>query len=57
MAHRRVIAYATVETLKELSYLLAERGERAKQPPSCRGIRITLSALNVRRWGNNGAAM
>ena len=34
MAHRRVIAYATEETLKELSNLLADRGERAKHSPS-----------------------
>jgi len=32
MAHRRVIAYATEETLKELSRLLADRGDRAKHP-------------------------
>jgi predicted nucleic acid-binding protein len=32
MAHRRVIAYATDETLKELSNLIADRGERAKHP-------------------------
>jgi predicted nucleic acid-binding protein len=34
MAHRRLIAYATEETLKELSNLLAERGDRAKHPPA-----------------------
>jgi putative PIN family toxin of toxin-antitoxin system len=34
MAHRRVIAYATDETLKELSHLLAERGNRAKHSPT-----------------------
>ena len=34
MAHRRVIAYATVETLKELSNLLADRGDKAKHPPA-----------------------
>jgi predicted nucleic acid-binding protein len=34
MAHRRVIAYATGETLKELSNLLADRGDRAKHPPA-----------------------
>ncbi len=34
MAHRRVIAYATEETLKELSHLLADRGDRAKHPPA-----------------------
>ena len=34
MAHRRVIAYATEETLKELSILLADRGDRAKHPPA-----------------------
>lgn len=33
MAHRRVIAYATGKTLKELSNLLADRGDRAKHPP------------------------
>jgi predicted nucleic acid-binding protein len=32
MAHRRVIAYATEETLKELSTLLADRADRAKHP-------------------------
>src|SRR5580693_6448672 len=32
MAHRRVIAYATEETLKELSDLLSDRGHRAKHP-------------------------
>jgi len=32
MAHRRVIACATEETLKELSNLLADRGDRAKHP-------------------------
>ena len=30
MAHRRVIAYASEETLKELRNLLADRGDRAK---------------------------
>jgi predicted nucleic acid-binding protein len=34
MAHHRVIAYATGETLKELSGLLADRGDRAKHPPA-----------------------
>jgi len=34
MAHRRIIAYATEETLKELSNLLADRGDRAKHPPA-----------------------
>ena len=34
MAHRRVIVYATEETLKELSNLLADRGDRAKHPPA-----------------------
>jgi predicted nucleic acid-binding protein len=34
MAHRRVIAYATGETLKELSNLQADRGDRAKHPPA-----------------------
>ena len=34
MAHRRVIAYATEETLKELSNLLADRGYKAKHPPA-----------------------
>src|SRR5438552_17600673 len=34
MAHRRVIAYATDETLKELSNLLADRGDRAKHSPA-----------------------
>ena len=34
MAHRRVVAYATGETLKELSNLLADRGDRAKHPPA-----------------------
>ncbi len=34
MAHRRVIAYATDETLTELSNLFADRGERAKRPAS-----------------------
>jgi len=33
MAHRRVIAYATEETLRELSGLLAGRGDRTKHPP------------------------
>jgi predicted nucleic acid-binding protein len=32
MAHRRVIAYAIEATLKELSHLFAERGDRAKHP-------------------------
>jgi predicted nucleic acid-binding protein len=46
MAHRRVIPYATEETLEELSHLLADRGERAKHPPA-----TTLSWYqdNVRR--------
>lgn len=34
MAHRRVIAYATEETLKELRDLLFDRGDRAKHPPA-----------------------
>src|SRR5207245_2132105 len=34
MAHRRVIAYANDETLKELSNLLADRGDRAKHSPA-----------------------
>ena len=34
MAHRRVIAYATEETLKELNNLHADRGDRAKHPPA-----------------------
>ena len=33
MAHRRVIAYATGETMKELSNLLVDRGDKAKHPP------------------------
>jgi putative PIN family toxin of toxin-antitoxin system len=32
MAQRRVIAYATEETLKELSNLFADRGGKAKHP-------------------------
>jgi predicted nucleic acid-binding protein len=32
MAHRRIIAYASEETLAELSDLLADRGDRAKHP-------------------------
>ncbi|MGA9780003.1 MAG: putative toxin-antitoxin system toxin component, PIN family [Limisphaerales bacterium] len=34
MAHRRVFAYATEETLKELSNLLIDRGDKAKHPPA-----------------------
>ncbi len=34
VARRRVIAYATEETLKELSALLADRGGRTKHPPA-----------------------
>ncbi len=34
MAHRRVIAYATEETLRELGNLFADRGDRAKHPPA-----------------------
>jgi hypothetical protein len=34
MAHRRLVAYATEETLKELSKLLADRGDRATHPPA-----------------------
>ena len=34
MAQRRVTAYATEETLKELSHLLADRGGKAKHSPS-----------------------
>jgi predicted nucleic acid-binding protein len=34
MAQRRVVAHATEETLKELSNLLADRGDRAKHPPT-----------------------
>jgi predicted nucleic acid-binding protein len=34
MAQRRVIAYATEETLKELSQLLIDRGAKAKHPPA-----------------------
>jgi uncharacterized protein len=33
MAHRQVIAYATVETLKELWSLLEDRGHKVKYPP------------------------
>jgi putative PIN family toxin of toxin-antitoxin system len=33
MAHRRLIAYATRETLTELSDLLADRGVNAQHPP------------------------
>jgi uncharacterized protein len=33
MAQRRVVAFATEETLKELSHLLVDRGDRAKHPP------------------------
>ena len=32
MARRRLMAYATEETLQELSHLLADRGHRAKHP-------------------------
>ncbi len=34
MARRRVIAYATEETLSELSLLFADRGDRAKHSPA-----------------------
>jgi predicted nucleic acid-binding protein len=34
MAHRRVIAYATEETLKELSDLVANCGDRMKHSPA-----------------------
>ncbi len=34
MAQRRVLAYATEETLEELNHLLAERGSRAKHSPT-----------------------
>src|ERR1700733_7712949 len=34
MAHRDVIAYATEETLRELSTLLADRGDRAQHSPA-----------------------
>ena len=59
MAHRRLVAYATEETLKELSKLLADRGtgRRIRQPPHCPGTRTMLRALNPGRWANNGAAM
>jgi predicted nucleic acid-binding protein len=33
MAHRQVIAYATADTLNELSHLLETRGHKAKFPP------------------------
>jgi len=32
MAHRRVIAYATEETLRELSHLAVDRGGKSKHP-------------------------
>ena len=34
MAQRRVIAYATDETLTELSDLLSEQGRKARHPPA-----------------------
>jgi putative PIN family toxin of toxin-antitoxin system len=34
MAHRRVIAYATEETIKELNHLLVDRGDRTRHPPA-----------------------
>jgi predicted nucleic acid-binding protein len=34
MARRRLVAYATEQTLEELSDLLAARGHRAKHPPA-----------------------
>ena len=33
MAHRQVMAYATMETLKELRNLLEDRGHKVKYPP------------------------
>jgi len=33
MAHRQVIAYATLETLNELRNLLVDRGHKVKYPP------------------------
>jgi predicted nucleic acid-binding protein len=33
MAHRRVIAYATLEALNELRNLLPDRGHKVKYPP------------------------
>ena len=33
MAHRQVMAYATMETLKELRNLLEDRGHKIKYPP------------------------
>jgi putative PIN family toxin of toxin-antitoxin system len=33
MAHRQIIAYATLETLNELRNLLLDRGHKAKYPP------------------------
>ena len=32
MAHRRVIAYATRETLEELIHLFADRGDKTRHP-------------------------
>lgn len=32
LAHRRIVAYATEETLRELSDLLADRGDKTKHP-------------------------
>jgi predicted nucleic acid-binding protein len=34
MARRGIIAYATEDTLKELSDLLVKRGDKAKHPPA-----------------------
>ena len=34
MAQRRLVACATEETLKELSGLITDRGDRAKHPPA-----------------------
>jgi len=46
MAHRRVIAYATEETLKELGNLLADCEDRAKHPPAAT---LTWYQDNVKR--------
>src|SRR5258708_467629 len=46
MAQRRVIAYATDETLKELNDLVIERGEKAKHPP---GTALSSYQDHVRR--------
>lgn len=34
MAHRRVVAYATEETLEELRNLVVDRADRVKHPPA-----------------------